>query len=496
MSNRSQRASAASQIASRLAAAVASVSSMVYGTRAEKNKNKNNRKTKNNRKNKNTARQALNVFMQHATLAAPDSTSRRRRTLTQAAAAILKASEKAKASNSFRHYDIEWQRLDHSRHLFIAAELYDRKYPQDWLALEYLKRGADPNFVDDDTQSSGYTPLIMAAEVFNYPVAKVLIQFGADTNVRDTTGRAAIHRLAMRKPKDDWEREASLKFADYLFKAPVPASHSMRDPNGTTPLFLAACVTKFPGMVRKLLAAGANPNLQERSELVPSYLLPLPMMMGGPTPKNTIRVGQNKASLLCKVLESLSCDSDTVAIVDALVSYGAKVNVRCSGNTPLHMMAEDFIKVNDREAIRCSFAIIDRLLRAGATVDARGTYGETPLMTVVRLPHSGRIAAFCARRYLDAGADPLAQNQEQESPVSLALEDFRENQASARREGRTFNPRHSVLPTLAPYALRHKRLTPRQREDIITCVGHLLSPPVTPRTPHNARVVYLNPDVL
>jgi ankyrin repeat protein len=97
------------------------------------------------------------------------------------------------------------------------------------------------------------------------------------------------------------------------------------------------------------------------------------------------------------------------AMVDLLIQYGAKPNVRgAGGSTPLH------------DAVRGGHAAAaDRLLRAGAKVDARDDAGTTPLLLAVRLPD-----VALARLLLENGASPDAVGGpgQPKTPLQIAAE--------------------------------------------------------------------------
>jgi hypothetical protein len=97
------------------------------------------------------------------------------------------------------------------------------------------------------------------------------------------------------------------------------------------------------------------------------------------------------------------------AMVDLLLQYGAKPNVRGEGgSTPLH------------DAVRGGHSpAADRLLRAGAKVDARDDAGTTPLLLAVRLPD-----VSLARLLLENGASPDAAGGpgQSKTPLQIAAE--------------------------------------------------------------------------
>lgn len=110
-----------------------------------------------------------------------------------------------------------------------------------------LDAGLDPNARD----ASGYTPLIAAARGGNVPMVRLLISRGADPNRSDGAVNAwtpLLHAIHKAQPGST----AALLDAG--------ANPNATDPNGTTPLMMAAGYG-YADIVRILLARGANPRL-------------------------------------------------------------------------------------------------------------------------------------------------------------------------------------------------------------------------------------------
>lgn len=209
-----------------------------------------------------------------------------------------------------------------------------------------LERGADPNLRDNDgacalhhahnrlevelllahgadmtlRDSHGRTPLQTVLEERRYEAARSLLEHGADCRISDFDGKTALH-LACSK-----------QTVDLLLQHGADAN--ARDNWGRTPLM--GCDTQK--ICKALIEAGANPNAQD--------------MFG------------NTALMLAWREDVLFC----------LLEHGAHLDARdFEGQSALH-----------RHIKRDNPGCVAMLLAHGADVQARDVYGNTPLMTAVR----------------------------------------------------------------------------------------------------------------
>lgn len=102
-----------------------------------------------------------------------------------------------------------------------------------------------------------------------------------------------------------------------------------------------------------------------------------------------------------------ACVDARLAVVERLVRGGADVNaVDEQGWTPLHFAAQSE-----------SPAIIKRLVRAGAAIDAQDEHGNTPLFRAVFASEGD---GKTIKALLALGANPRRANKHRVSPLKLA----------------------------------------------------------------------------
>lgn len=224
------------------------------------------------------------------------------------------------------------------------------------------------------------TPLMTAARRRNEPIAKLLIERGADVNAKDK--RSAIWE-GRQTPLHYAVRAGSLEIVRLLIES--GADVDCINQSWRTPLQEAVTGGRR-SIVRFLLESGANPNGPEKCDDPPIVSaarnhcdLVAEFLKRGADPNRF--GGSGRTAIGCTL--SLEC-------LRQLIEAGADVNRPDGhGETPLQQhLAFDLI-------------LIQTLIEAGADVNAQ-TFGYTPLMIVMQNCPRYDVA----RILLEAGADP------------------------------------------------------------------------------------------
>jgi uncharacterized protein len=203
-------------------------------------------------------------------------------------------------------------------------------------ARALVEGGADVNLADP----FGVTPLLMATQNFSFDTAAYLLSKGASPNRWDNAGRSALYAAV------------DLNTIPFGGRADRP---SLDD---TTSLEL----------IRRLLAAGANPNLQLK--LMPPY--------------RSLRDDRGADGLLAIGATPLlrAAKAGDVPAMKLLLAAGAKVDLpNVSGITPLMAAAGNgSSKIDTRGRYKTpeqAIESIQLLLAAGADINARDAQGQT-----------------------------------------------------------------------------------------------------------------------
>ena len=262
--------------------------------------------------------------------------------------------------------------------------------------IEFLiERGANVNIQNQ----SGAAPLHEAVRRGNAEIISLLLQSDAAINAQDATGNTALHIAA---PHANHAEIIEL----LLYSGIDP---NMRDAHGDSPLHVLVTLNRSPEVVDALLSAGAVGNIGISARNA-----------RGQTPLH-IAAQENRLPLIPLLLEAGSdiFAADNAGVTPfslALQQGGAALNALIvpetarrtdsAGNTMLHVAIQ--IGVENQ--------VIQRILGAGANVNARNNEGDTPLHVATRMNRAEAGEYILAR-----GADVFHANFAGEAPLRLAL---------------------------------------------------------------------------
>jgi len=338
--------------------------------------------------------------------------------------------------------------------LFIASSLGYADFVQ-----SLIDHGVDLNVVcqdwvygDDDVK---WTPLLVAIFKGRRDIAVLLLERGADTEIRSSWDQTALY-MASSSGYADVVRSLIDRGADLnvICKDYDDFSEDVK----FTPLYVSI-YKEHRDMALLLLEAGADLNAksQDRTHGVAVMWTPL---------HETIYRGHRDMALL--LLEAgadmeTRCNLDMTAlyiasfcvcgsvdIVRQLIIHGADLNAQCKGWglysdgvkwSPLYMASyngtppivrvllehganpnapDDFGDTALHIASkRGGITVVELLLKYGANVDVRDELGRTPLHTAA---HNLRIQVVVV--LLNRGADPHARTNRGETPLQLANEPY------------------------------------------------------------------------
>lgn len=249
-------------------------------------------------------------------------------------------------------------------------------------AVEALARaGADLDAADPD----GTTPLVLSIVNAHYEVATLLVQKGANPNLGDAAGMAALYAAVdmqhqeplinrpLRKPSGPLR---PLDAIQALLAHGANPNQGLKTPllmrqhnggdfslgEGATPLMRAAKVSDV-ALMRMLLDKGADPNARMKNQTTALMVA-------------ASRAGRNAPP-----------EATTIEAIQLCLDRGADVNaVNESGDTALHL------------AVGRGDGVVKFLAEKGARLDVKDSFGRTPLDVALGAPgRAGRGGAPAAR---------------------------------------------------------------------------------------------------
>ena len=238
-----------------------------------------------------------------------------------------------------------------------------------------LERGADV----DTRDNSHVTLLHLASYKLDLESVRVLLDLGANVNVRNDQGQAPLHQVLLHNYNPE-SYFGCFGVAQLLVER--GADVNARDEHDETPLHLAPYFLELK-LVRMLLDHGADVYAENSQEQTP----------------------------LLRVLESRYHCQELFDVAQLLVEHGADVNTRNKDHETLLHLAPYFLEL---KSVRI-------LLDHGANVNAEDNRGRTPLCRVLEAENYSDEDRFgVAQVLMERGADVNARYQEHETPLLLA----------------------------------------------------------------------------
>lgn len=267
------------------------------------------------------------------------------------------------------------------------------------LARLLVQKGADPNLRDD----SGATPLHAAVGTGTEEMVQLLLDHGADTEVEDCLGSTAIQRALSRR-RDD------LIILRLIEKG---ANIEARDCSWRTPLSIAIA-SNLPSTAQMLIGHGADVNATWRVSVTSETLLFEAVRQEKEWAVNLLL--EKGANLLARdeygqhALYS-AVKAGQESMIKVLLDHGgveAATAFSHWGSTLLHCAVT-----------RGNSTIVGMILQAGADIDRQNSFGDTPLHSLIR-SHPAALAQNVSL-LLDHGADVNVGNSKADTPLHLAV---------------------------------------------------------------------------
>lgn len=275
----------------------------------------------------------------------------------------------------------------------------------DLVSVQYLLGiGIDPNTTTDE---QGSPALLNAALYGNAAMLRVLLEKGANPNVRDAGGATPLILSASDPEK-----------ARLLIQA--GADVNAQSASGRTALHVAAATAGGAEVVKMLLDKGARVEVRDTIEPIPI------LFTGGGKATALAEAGRtgDLASIRMLVAAGADINARSAQKISALTEaalFGRRDVVKwlldngATANEPVTVLQ---VPVLSLAAIRGDAAIVRMLLAKGADANAKDKTGGTPLFWAVRSDYD---AHDVVQTLLKAGADPGAKDLAGESVIDLAL---------------------------------------------------------------------------
>ncbi|XP_014237914.1 tankyrase-2-like [Trichogramma pretiosum] len=264
----------------------------------------------------------------------------------------------------------------------------------EYAVAKFLELGQDPNCL---VPATGDSPLLLAARYDHTKVVEWLLRSGARPNLANEDNLTPLHAICRHGQYVDTAKRL-LEISDEVNR---PVEINARDKFGQTPLYLAG-KNGFEEMFALLLRRGANPNLANELGQTPLHVIAeareTPDMMEllfqiRSEKRQPVRIDAQDESGKTALHYALELRRERSA--EFLLKNGANPSLADKyGLTPLHIIC-------DKPALAEKFFQIMTDQNQMVEVDARDSWGETPLHYALRSGHKKIIESLLMR-----GADP------------------------------------------------------------------------------------------
>ena len=261
----------------------------------------------------------------------------------------------------------------------LPTLVYYKEYPQDFLRVTQLllEQGVDINALDRNHE----TPLHIASYLGLFENITVLLDHGANANLKNIHGQVPLHLVSQQY----FAKEGNANATRLLLQQGTDVN--TRDKQQATPLHFASFGGYFE-IALALLDHGADVNARNADGRTPLHRVSLSSRM-------RFESGYKEVNRL----------------VELMLERGADVNARDKDQaTPLHSTSY----ASDLETTRV-------LLNNGANVHAKNVQGRTPLHILSQgAYYYSRSGPALVELLLSRGADVNAQDNDQVTPFLLA----------------------------------------------------------------------------
>ena len=224
---------------------------------------------------------------------------------------------------------------------------------------------------------------------------KKCLASGNDPQARDKKGWAPLHAAAARTQSP----AVIIALVEALQKSDL--SLEARDNVGNTPLHLAARYTENQMIITTLLEAGADINAKNQN---------------GETPLQVAKRYNEK--IITNLVEAETTEQKGTETMQAVPMPPDNESSKMTTQPNIKQSCPDWLKESFFETATAED--VRQCLATGANVNAQNTYGETPLHIAAGYSQSPEVIIAL----LEAGADPLAQDNYRKTPWDYIQDNF------------------------------------------------------------------------